>query len=383
MKDLRILYIEDDKDNREELIDLLSGVEINDCRISIEGEELFETAAQRVCNEGFHLVILDLYKGRVGVDGEKSGLTTLDNVKKNFFVPIIFYSGNTAVVRDLKSQVVGIATKGDGGIDELKDEITRLTLHNLPFINEKVHGFINSKIKDYFWGIIQENNTKFKPDENDHSLGYLLLRNISDSLSRDNIYQILDDNTISPDKVHPMEFYVYPRDIGAEYENGDIIEHKESKDVYVILTPSCDFVQVGKRKRKANMVLLACTKLLKEESDYIEYLKYKNKVEKSEIDEKKENDYKGKLIQLIKSSGNDRYFFLPRTPFIENRVIDFQNKIMVAYDDLNLKFRRLTKLDNPYAQAMTTRFVRYYNRIGFPDIDENYVLDRINETIEI
>lgn len=376
MKDLKILYIEDDKGNREELIDLLSGWVINECKITIEGEELFENATQRIYNEGFHLVILDLYKGRAGDGGEMLGLTTLEDVKSHIFVPIIFYSGNTSAVRELKSQVIGVATKGGvEGIDELKNEIDRLTSHSLPFINENIHAFINGKIKEYFWDIIQENNTTFKPDDNDFSLGYLLLRNIGNSLYRDNIYKILGDNSIAEDKVHPMEFYIYPRNGDAEYENGDIIEHKESKEVYVILTPSCDFIQTSKRKRKAHMVLLAHTRLLTEEPNYIEYLKYK----KSEADRKKEDIYKGKIIQLIESRGNDRYFFLPRTPFIENRVIDFQNKIMVVYEDLNLKFNRLAKLDDPYSQAMSTSFIRYYNRIGFPDLDAAYVLARIDD----
>ena len=57
MKNLRILYIEDDKDNREELIELSSDWKINDCKIIIEGEESFEITTKRICNEGFHMVI--------------------------------------------------------------------------------------------------------------------------------------------------------------------------------------------------------------------------------------------------------------------------------------------------------------------------------------
>lgn len=382
MKDLKILYIEDDKGNREDLVDLLSGLVINECKITIEGEELFENATQRIYNEGFHLVILDLYKGRAGDGGEMLGLTTLENVKSHIFVPIIFYSGNTSAVRELKSQVIGVATKGGvEGIDELKNEIGRLTSHNLPFINENIYKFINGKIKEYFWGTIQENNTTFKPDNNDFSLGYLLLRNIGNSLYRDNIYKILGDNSIAEDKVHPMEFYIYPRKDDVEYENGDILKNNESNDVYVILTPSCDFVSRAGKGRKVNYVLLAHTTLLTDIPDFSKYLEYKNKVNKSEEDISKENKYKGNLKQLIQSRGNnnDRYFFLPSTPFIDNRVIDFQNKIMVVYDDLKTKYTRLAKLDSPYAQAMSTRFIRYYNRIGFPDLDADYVLARIGD----
>lgn len=365
MKDLKILYVEDDKDNREELIELSSDWKINDWKIIIEGEESFEIATKRICNEGFHMVILDLYKGRAGDSGEMLGLTTLGDVKSKIFVPVIFYSGNTAAVSILKSQVVGVATKGEGGIDELKDEINRLTSHNLPFINENIHSFINGKIKEYFWDTIQGNNTIFKPDDNDHSLGYLLLRNICNSLSRDNIYKILGDNSIAKDKVHPMEFYIYPRKDDVEYENGDIIENNESKDVYVILTPSCDLISTGTRQRKAEKVLLVNAKLLTEIEEFIAYKDKQNK------------ENRNNLSKIIESRKSDRYFFMPSTPFIANRVIDFQDKSMVDYGELNANFKRIAKLDNPFAQSMTASFIRYYNRIGFPDIDVDYVISKL------
>ena len=48
MKDLKILYIEEDKGNREDLVDLLSGLVFNECKITIEGEESFEIATRRI-----------------------------------------------------------------------------------------------------------------------------------------------------------------------------------------------------------------------------------------------------------------------------------------------------------------------------------------------
>ena len=380
MKNLKILYIEDDKDNREELIELLSDWEINDCKIIIEGEESFEIATRRICEDGFHMVILDLYKGRAGDGGEMLGLTTLRDVKSHIFVPIIFYSGNTTAVSNFKSQVVGVATKGDGGIDELKNEIGRLTSHSLPFINENIHAFINGKIKEYFWDIIQENNTTFKPDDNDHSLGYLLLRNICNSLSRDNIYKILGDDSIAEDKVHPMEFYIYPRNDDAEYENGEIVVNNETNDVYIILTPSCDFILRYDKKndchyRRANNILLAKADPLTITQEYSQYqIKFQQ--------QNNAKDERNKLSKVIESSKDERHFFLPGTPFIENRVVDFQDNMVVTYEDLTSKFTRLAKLDNPFAQSMTASFIRYYNRIGFPDIDTEYVIRKLEESFQ-
>ena len=46
---------------------------------------------------------------------------------------------------------------------------------------------------------------------------------------------------------------------------------------------------------------------------------------------------------------------------------------MANYDDLK-SFKKIAKLDDPYAQSMISSFIRYYNRIGFPDIDSDYVI---------
>lgn len=51
---------------------------------------------------------------------------------------------------------------------------------------------------------------------------------------------------------------------------------------------------------------------------------------------------------------------------------------MVEYELLNANYTRIAKLDNPFAQSMTASFIRYYNRIGFPDIDVEYVLNKLN-----
>lgn len=157
MKTLKILYIEDDAENRSDLIEALSGEEINGQTIEIEGEETFEVGISRI--RDFHIVILDLYKGKAGDEGETAGIKLLDSIQQNMFIPVIFYSGTTAKVNDLKSQVIGIATKGDGGIAELRHEIERLSYHNLPYIRERIHQHINNKLREYFWEIIQKRMT--------------------------------------------------------------------------------------------------------------------------------------------------------------------------------------------------------------------------------
>lgn len=166
------------------------------------------------------------------------------------------------------------------------------------------------------------------------------------------------------EKVHPMEFYLYPTDNSNEYESGEIITNIHDKVFYVILTPSCDFIQRKNKggKRKADNILLAKANPLSTTEPFQKY---------------KKNKDKGPLSELIRSK-NERYFFLPGTPFLQNMVVDFQNKIMVNYEDLRLNYERIAKLDSPFAEAMATRFIRYYNRVGFPDIDVDYILNHLD-----
>lgn len=396
-KDLRILYIEDNEDEREGLKEVLSGQKVNGHTMIIDCEPSFDKAIEK--SQNYHIVILDLYRGDATNGGKEVGSEIFKKVRNTFFVPIVFYSGNIVGIRDLKSQVVGVASKG-GEFDELISEIERLTRHNLPFLKESIHECIEAEFKKYFWDVIQEQNDKFKPDAADYSLGYMLLRNFADSLSKNNIKRIVCDDSIKEDKVHPMEFYIYPMNKKKEYECGEIVRRKSNNDICVILTPSCDFVKRSDGKRKADNILLANTILLTSTQEYTKFLgvkkeyaqiaEYEDMLRKTK-DENEERDLNTKikkvqnsisnlrssLTQFINSGKSDRYFFLPGTPFIDNRVVDFQKQEIVSFSSLKDDFERVAKLDNPFAQSMISSFIRYYDRIGFPDIDAEYVMNHL------
>lgn len=357
-KELKLLYIEDDKQNRDNLMDLLKDYTLCDFKVNIEAVDTFDNAIDKINSKPYHIIILDIYKGNPN-EGEQLGLQILEQIQSKSFIPVIFYSGNTKDVQDLKSQIVGVVTKGEEGFDGLKREIERLIEFNLPFIKENIHACLEEELKNYFWEIIHEQRNKFRPGINDFSLGYLMLRKFSSSLSQDKISEILGDNSLNKEKVHPMQFYIYPTNSG-EYECGEILE--KDKEVFVILTPSCDFISGENRPRKVGDVLLAKTTLLSNTKEYENY-----QMKKNGKDEKKN------LIRLIESRKGDRYFFLPQTPFIENRIIDFQSKELVKYDDL-ANYTRVAKLDSPYAESMVSSFIRYYNRIGYPDIDSELIV---------
>lgn len=398
-KDLRILYIEDNAEERDGLKEVLSGQKVDGHTMIIDCEPSFDKAIEK--SQNYHIVILDLYRGDATNGGKEVGSEIFNKVRASFFVPIVFYSGNIAGIKDLKSQVVGVASKG-GEIDELKSEIERLTKHNLPFLKESIHDSIEDEFKKFFWDVVQKENDRFVPDADDYSLGYMLLRNFADSLSKENIKKIIGDDTINHEKVHPMEFYIYPIEKTKEFENGEIIRRKNNNDIFVILTPSCDFVSSGGRKRKVEHVLLVKSVSLDQTDEYKKFSNIKKKQQEvaecacqiDELEQKGEDDIaklkekrdklesnisnlKASFSQFLNSGKSDRFFFLPGTPFMSNRVIDFQDKTTVDYSSLKTDFERIAKLDSPFAQSMTSSFIRYYNRIGFPDIDTDYVINHL------
>lgn len=375
MREINILCVDDELENRENLFEILNDENIENNILKIKTLESFQVAYEEISKNIYHIIILDIFQGKPEDNGNKLGLDILSEIQRNIFIPVIFFSGNAGAVEDLKSEIIGVVRKSDG-YDVLKDEIRRLIISNLLFIKQNISLHLETEFKNYFWGIIHEKREIFIQGQNDFSLGYLMLRKLGNSLSKERISEIIGSNHIAADKVHPMEFYIYPTDTTKEYEVGELLE--KDGEVYAILTPTCDLVLRKDGKRKSDSVLLAKSILFSHLEDYKKYDELRVIKEPNEKEIAQEKNYQGKLRNWTKNNQGekDKYFFLPKTPFIDNRIVDFQRKHMVDYDDLK-EYTRLVKLDAPFAESMVSSFIRYYNRIGFPDIDSDYLIGKL------
>ncbi len=360
---LRILFV-DDEEIVNELVEFFNGLKINKYTIEAVPENSFDTGLERIRKEKFDLVVLDLCKGKASEEAEQEGLSILKDIQERTFIPIVFHTAVSHKIANLKSHVVGVTDKKDG-VKNLKNEIEQLINSNIVSLKDKVHTLIEIEFKKYFWDTIHNQREIFNNEDEEKSLGYLILRRLSASLSKDNIRNLVGDERLNHN-VLPMEFYIYPIEAVKEFEAGDIINYKNK--IYVLLTPDCDYVERFKNAtslgRKAEKILLAEVKNINTNKIYTDYIANKNA---NTLD---------KLNRLLSNNQSERNFYLPKTPFIENSIIDFQEKIMVNYEELDKSFR-FTKLDTPYAQSMITNFIRYYNRIGFPDIDKEYVISQL------
>lgn len=357
---LNILFVEDDDMLRKNLVKLFDKEIIGGHTLITSGASTFEEGMRLVEENDYDIVILDLYKGEPKDGNEKLGLEVLKHIQSVAFIPVIFYSGLTKDLAGIESEIVGVVNKGHDGIEGLKIEIERIIGSNIALIKRKINEHVKMTLRDYFWKTVHDNKSVIEPIKDEVSLGYLLLRRLANSLSKENIKSLLGDDKIQDGKAHPMEFYIYPPN-SEEYELGEIL--LKDGTYFTVLTPSCDFITEGKRQRKVGRILLAIAMPLKETEFFKKY-------------DGNNERYKQSFVELIESRKGDRYFFLPGTPFIEHLVLDFQNKIMISYEDLE-NYERITKLDTPFAQSMSSSFVRYYNRIGFPDIDSDYIINKL------
>jgi DNA-binding response OmpR family regulator len=361
--EIRILFV-DDEDIVEELVQFFNDEKINKFTLKAFSENTFESGLDRIRTEKFDIIILDLCRGRASETADQEGLNILSDIQKSTFLPVVFHSAMAYKIRELKSLIVGISDKKNG-IDELRAEIERVISSNTVLLKDRIHSLIEDEFKNYFWDVIHNKRDIFLPEMGDVSLNYLILRRLANSLSKHNIKKLVDDDRTS-ENVLPMEFYIYPTPLDKEFEAGDIVEY--NAEHYILLTPDCDYVERFKKGvnvgRKAKKILMA--KILKLNS-FLQYKEHKADPKKSTVDN---------LKKIITNNQSEQYFFLPGTPFLENSVIDFQEKIMVDYISLDVN-KRISKLDSPYAQSMITSFIRYYNRIGFPDIDSDYIINQL------
>ncbi len=75
---------------------------------------------------------------------------------------------------------------------------------------------------------------------------------------------------------------------------------------------------------------------------------------------------------------DDRNLFLPAALTIPDLVADFQRLRSVTPDELGT-MERVASLVSPFAEAMVSRFTRYFGRVGTDDLDVEAIMERLKD----
>lgn len=223
---------------------------------------------------------------------------------------------------------------------------------------------------------VAQNWEQFGDTPDRTALAHLLARRLAISLSGPGIQQLARDlgdsiGGTSEGTVHPMQYYLMPP-VEPTPLSGDVYKGQvgDQNGYWVLLTPSCDLVA---GREKADWVLFARCVLLSEQA---EYQKWREGLPQppGPIQEKLEallrNNRQAKGIQP------DRFHFLPGALSLPDLLVDFQQIEALPRSSVS-NLKRLASLDNPFAEAMLSRFIRYFGRLGTPDLDLDVEVARL------
>lgn len=364
---INVLMIDDDPKNTDFINKLLNGTKIKNYTIILKTCNDFDAGQTMLADADFDILILDIFKGKANEENHaRDGEKILAGIRKTTFLPVIFFSGLTKYVEELKSDIIRVVTKTAGGNDELLKEIEFLLDSGIPLIRKRLNDHVKECMREYLWEFVQEEWKSLSTIKDEFSIGYLLARRIAKSFSKSNVQTILGDHKISKEKIYPMEFYIYPIH-DESIEAGDVL--RKEGVYYVVVTPSCDIAQ-----EKTTFLHLAKCIPFEESREYQEFSAEKKRTPQNA---NKFTSAKDKLSQLIRSGRRDCHFFIPKTSFIENLVVDFEQLTTINLKDANT-FERIAKLDAPFAQSMIIKFIRHFNRIGTEDLDADYIINKIS-----
>jgi CheY-like chemotaxis protein len=370
----RLLVVDDDQDICTQIKEFLEGESTRQGdTFSVETTTDFASAVERLRSRRFDMVVLDLRHGSWKDNpAEEAGLATLKVIQSNSFVPIIFHTGLAHLVQELEGVAIRVLTKSSGSLPALLQMVNEVIDTRLPEVNRALNRHVEEVQRDYMWKFVVQHWEQFSKTPDQASLAYLLARRLAVSLSGARIRNLLEDlgattlATIKGDDVHPMEYYIMPP-LHESSLAGDIYKYEaDGKEQYrVLLTPSCDLVQ-----GKADLLLLARCVLLTDQPEY-----------KAFVEKSADPNLKGKLVRLLKNnrekSQPDRFHYLPGVFTLPDLIVDFQQLETIPCGDLR-NMTRVASMDSPFAEAIMTRFTRYFGRLGTPDISTESVLSRIN-----
>ncbi len=289
----RVLLVDDEGDTMKDFVDFLEKSTENDVdRLKIQVQTKFEDALLELESKQYDLLILDVRLGpHQATVLEEIGVVTFNSIQQACFIPIIFYTGLPEKVRDLETPIVKVIEKTKGSKVVLAT-IKEIIGTNIMAVNRAMAKHVRNVQREYMWKFVAENWESFGTNQDKTELAYLLARRLAKSLDDPGIQRLARELGDSRDiwcqenSVHPMRYYIFPP-MGNRPMAGDLLLEKAGEKIkyLVLLTPSCDFVQIS----KLNYVTLACCSLLTEIQEYLEWMSNPN-------DPKGHN--KGNLIQL-------------------------------------------------------------------------------------
>jgi CheY-like chemotaxis protein len=376
----QILHVDDEPDVLEQVRDYLEGEEIEGWgRPKVTGIPAFGDALAELEARRFDLMILDV---RLGLQTdeevapeEEEGVRTLAAIRERRFLPVVFWTALPAKVEHLAGPVVRVLEK-TSGLDNLMESVRQLFATGLPRVNRALRHLVEDEQRRYMWEFVVEHWEELEAGGDHLGVAYLLAKRLGQSLPGPGIRRLAvelghaGEEADRPEgTIHPAEMYIVPPIAGSGPGVADLVCENVGTDSevwWLIITPSCDL-----ENGKAEGVILARCVPLAEHPDV------------RALAERNNSDNRGKVGALLRQATDgqrDRYFFLPAAPAIPALVADFQVLRSLPRDEFDA-MKRVATMVSPFAEAVVSRFVRYFGRVGTANLPASDLLDSLIATL--
>lgn len=361
----RILVIEDDAEIARQVKEILEGSTFGPEGTSPEAqlEPDWDVALQVLERSRFDLVILDVLRQGAGGESDLNlGSKTLAAIRGRRFIPVVFYTALPSAVQEEESPPLVQIVEKSNGIAALADAVGMAFEAGLLRVNRELMRHVEEIQRVYMWGFVAHHWEEISGSDDDSALAYLLTRRLAVELSATRVDAFATaiggaGDGVAEEKEPPMRQYLLPPlDLRR---SGDLVQGSAAgrTGMWVVLTPTCDLVQ-----EHAHHVLLAATNPLPEQPEVLA------------LKEAPSGKTRAAVHRIIRNQ-TERFHFLAGALTLPDLVVDFQKVQSVLRAEFDA-MQRVASIDSPYAESLVARFLRFYIRVGTPDLDLQPAVDR-------
>ncbi len=340
MNPLKILFVEDDKEQQETFRDDIEVFQEQPNNVSVDFV-IVENVREAVTkiDESYDGAIIDLH-----LDGnDQGGNEIVQNLHDEFSkVPIIFVTSFADSVNHHPS-VINIRRREDGSYHGDLSLFLRIRNSGLTHIIGR-KGLIEEQLREvYLNNLLPQIKTWNRYGEADpERTEKALLR-----YTLNHLYQHLEEGK---EPFFPEEVYLYPPGTD-KVATGSMV--KKNDQWFVVLSPACDLVPRGENSE------INTDHILTVEIERIDKILGRSKVKE------------------LCSNKRTYYHWLPETDFFEGGVLNFRKLTTWHKDEFDQKFGKPTIQISPFfIKDIVSRFSSYYARQGQPEIDNKDFIDR-------
>jgi len=363
------LVVDDQQgDQVKELLE--SSSEFGDDSVKVTVISSFDQAIEELDTRNFDFIILDLKDDSQRLPDEESlrGKTVFNRIRETRFAPVIFYTGYPNRVDVEETDFLKVIERSDieGLQAAVRDIVATKLIHLARHIEEQKRLFM--------WEFVEKHWNEIEDDGFKGEIAHMLSRRLADSLKKSAVV-FFSDSIANEHAVRPIEMYIVPPSNFPESQAGDLIRDAKG-EFFLVLTPTCDLVPKNGRCN-AEFVLRAKCLDVYGEAEFIKIREgFQNGVQEMS---KSARESLAKLVGNNRKGQPARYYFLPSVlNQIPDLVVDLQQLSTIAKSEVE-KLERVASLDSPYAELIVQRLSGFLGRIGTPDLDREFVADKLVE----